>query len=312
MRSTFRLFFCAWFIFSLSTLSSLVFAKEIKPKLMIALSSSGADFVSVGAMGDVFRFNKGLKQFQKGNTPSSRLLTSVYFYDEALGWAVGHDEIILKTVDGGKNWKKVHANPENERPLLDLIFLNNKKGFAFGAYGVFLSTNDGGDSWMPMQLTVENDDFHLNSVTRVDNGNLYVASESGVAYVSKDNGLTWNKLASPYSGSLFGATGLSNNRVLFVGLQGRALVYSSDDGGWRNIVLNTKAVLNDAEKLPNGSVIIAGNDGTLLLSDEQFYSIRPLKTESRDSIADVLALDDETLLLAGDFGVKTYKISASK
>ncbi len=62
---------------------------------------------------------------------------AVHFHDRNLGWAVGHDAVILRTRDGGATWELVHQDPEQERPFLDVCFADADHGFAIGAYGLF-------------------------------------------------------------------------------------------------------------------------------------------------------------------------------
>ena len=66
------------------------------------------------------------------------MLTAVFFVDAQYGWAVGHDETILNTVDGGETWTRSHFAPEAQQPLLDLWFANRVSGIAVGAYGALL------------------------------------------------------------------------------------------------------------------------------------------------------------------------------
>ena len=72
--------------------------------------------------------------------PSRALLTAVYMHDARLGWAVGHDEVVLRTRDGGETWERVHYAPEHERPLLDVWFADARNGLAVGAYGALIAT----------------------------------------------------------------------------------------------------------------------------------------------------------------------------
>jgi photosystem II stability/assembly factor-like uncharacterized protein len=39
-------------------------------------------------------------------------LGCVYFYDDQIGWAVGFKDVILKTTDGGTNWKLLYSEDD--------------------------------------------------------------------------------------------------------------------------------------------------------------------------------------------------------
>ena len=118
--------------------------------------------------------------------PTRALLTAVHMHDERIGFAVGHDAVILRTGDGGESWRLVHYAPEEERPLLDVWFRDERTGFAVGAYGYFLSTGNGGDTWT--SRAVSEDDFHLNALVPAGPDRLFLAAEGGVAYRSDDGG----------------------------------------------------------------------------------------------------------------------------
>ena len=102
--------------------------------------------VAVGEYGHILLSNDG-EEWEQANVPVQSTLTAVSFYNDTLGWAVGHDATILHTNDGGKSWLIQHNQPELEKPLLDILFKNPKEGIAIGAYGLVLRTIDGGNTW---------------------------------------------------------------------------------------------------------------------------------------------------------------------
>src|SRR5690606_40556522 len=132
-------------------------------------------------------------------------LTAVTFADENNGWAVGHDAVILHTADGGETWTLQNFEPELEKPFLDVLFLDAQRGLAIGAYGLFYSTADGGQTWSEVETPIREDEWHFNAITRLNNGTLLIAGETGTLAMSTDEGLTWTALESPYDSSLFGA-----------------------------------------------------------------------------------------------------------
>ena len=73
------------------------------------------------------------QSWTQAKVPTRALLTGVYLHDSQLGWAVGHDEVVLRTRDGGATWERVHYAPENERPLLDVWFADAEHGLAASA-----------------------------------------------------------------------------------------------------------------------------------------------------------------------------------
>ena len=125
---------------------------EIEPlaasSLLLDLAVAGTRLVAVGERGHVLLSDdQGATWRQAKSVPTRVMLTAVFFVDAQYGWAVGHDETILNTVDGGETWTRSHFAPEAQQPLLDLWFANRVSGIAVGAYGAYFTTNDGGRNW---------------------------------------------------------------------------------------------------------------------------------------------------------------------
>ena len=279
--------------------------------LLLDGAAVGARVVVVGERGHVLVSTDGGASWQQAEVPTRVLLTAVHMHDERTGWAVGHDAVILRTVDGGESWTLVHQAPEEELPLLDVWFRDERTGFAVGAYGYFLATEDGGDTWV--SRAIGEDDFHLNALVPVmESGpgaqrpwsqRLYVAAEAGAVYRSDDGGTTWRELPSPYSGSWFGGLALDGHQVLLTGLRGH--LFRSEDAGetWTEVATGTHATLNGAVRLPSGSIVITGLEGSVLTSEDGGRTVSARRLPSREGISTALPLGDGGVLLVGEFGV---------
>src|SRR6185369_10757001 len=80
---------------------------EIAPlassSLLLDLALAGNRMVAVGERGHVLLSDdQGATWRQAKSVPTRVMLTAVFFVDADYGWAVGHDETILNTVDGGE------------------------------------------------------------------------------------------------------------------------------------------------------------------------------------------------------------------
>ena len=270
--------------------------------LLLDGAVAGARLVVVGERGHILTSTDDGASWRQARVPTRALLTAVHMHDEHLGFAVGHDAVILRTGDGGETWRMVHHAPEEERPLLDVWFRDERTGFAVGAYGYFLATGDGGDTWTAR--AVSEDDFHLNALAPAGGGRLFIAAEAGVAYRSDDGGDTWRALPSPYAGSWFGALALDEDRVLLLGLRGR--LFRSEDAGesWTRVATATNATLTSAVPLKPGAVLITGLEGTLLTSFDGGRSVSTAQLASRQGISAVLPLARGGVLLIGESGVR--------
>ncbi|MGL5147969.1 MAG: WD40/YVTN/BNR-like repeat-containing protein, partial [Plesiomonas shigelloides] len=110
--------------------------EQLQPKaaqsLLLDITRAGNKLVAVGERGHVLL---GDGAWQQVATPTAAQLTKVFFFNDALGWAVGHDATILHTQDGGKSWQVQLSAPERERPLMDVLFTSETEGVVIGAYG---------------------------------------------------------------------------------------------------------------------------------------------------------------------------------
>ncbi|HZF25557.1 MAG TPA: YCF48-related protein [Steroidobacteraceae bacterium] len=314
---------------------------EIAPlasrSLLLDAAMAGSRMVIVGERGHVLLSDDQGKAWRQARVPTRATLTGVFFLDAQHGWAVGHDEVILRSEDGGETWTRTHFAPEKEQPLLDVWFADADNGFAFGAYGTILASHDGGRSWAeqifephplvekpqaansPESNGESKDDYdveasvsdmHLNAVSPATDGKLFLAAEAGHLFRSDDSGASWLELPSPYEGSFFGVLPLDPPSVLAYGLRGH--LFRSDDAGatWRALPVQTTAMLTNGLRLDAQTVVVTGLAGTLLVSRDGGQSFQLLAQEDRKGLAAALAAAT-SLVTAGEAGIKIIALPAA-
>lgn len=278
--------------------------------LLLDIAHAGKRLVAVGDRGHILFSEDSGRNWVQARVPTRQMLTAVYFVDDKHGWAVGHDAQILATEDGGANWKLQYEDQEREAPLLDVWFRDANQGYAVGAYGALLETTDGGASWGDVSDRLDNEDgFHLNAITAVDNTGLVIVGESGSMFRSADWGQTWEKLESPYEGTLFGAIGMANsNAVVAFGLRGN-LFRSTDFGNsWEKVQLLSESGplqfgLAGGSLLKNGEIVIVGHSGSVLSSKDTGRTFSVINRADRLSLASVTDDAAGNLVLVGQGGV---------
>lgn len=311
LSQLYRFFNIIFFSLLLSTLVSAETAFSVPSNLATKSLLLDGDqtknlMVVVGERGHIlYSENKG-KSWIQAKVPTRVMLTGVHVFDDKRAWVVGHDAVILRTQDGGRNWQQVYSAPEDESPLLDVWFKNATHGFAVGAYGLFLVTQDGGGTWEQRWLN-EEDDFHLNHLVPGKQGELFIAAEAGNVYRSLDMGESWQTLDSPYHGSYFGILPLSNQRLFLFGLRGH-LFYSKDNGeSWEEVDSDTTAMLTSGFESPQGHCYIAGLSGVVLVSLTCHpKDIKVRRLQKRHGISGML-MSDQRLLLLGEAGITEFK-----
>ncbi len=299
--------------------------------LLLDVTRAGRRLVAVGERGHVlYSDDEGGTWTQAKAVPTSAMLTGVHFSDARLGWAVGHDEVILRTEDGGVSWKKVHYAPEAQQPLLDIWFDNGRRGIAIGAYGSYYASDDGGLTWSrrtfePAPHGAEavaadealdesamdeaiGSEFHLNQISAMGK-RLYIAAEAGRLFRSDDAGETWITLPSPYDGSFFGVLPLSRDVVLAFGLRGH--LYRSEDAGnsWKRIPSSTVAMLTDGTRRADaGAVVIVGLSGTILVSRDGGNTFELMQQPDRRG-AWAVTRARTSVVVAGEGGVRRVELA---
>ena len=261
---------------------------------------SDKKLVAVGEYGHILTSNDGVNWLQ-ASVPVQTTLTSVYFYDEALGWAVGHDATILHSQDGGNTWNIQHYQPELEKPLLDVSFKSALEGIAVGAYGMVFRTLDGGKSWTnefhPDFLLPEDKEYldelkqddeaayldeisfilpHFNRLVK-DGRTLFLLGEAGLMAKSNDFGLHWQMFDDIYQGSFFDLGRTESGNLLVAGLRGHVFRGIQNGLNWTASNTNTTALLSDIILGADERIFIIGNNGTLLVSDDdgETFTARP-------------------------------------
>ncbi len=309
----------------------------------------GNRVVAVGDRGYIVYSDSNGESWRRAKTPSGTpLLTAVFFLDAKIGWAVGHDSIILTTSDQGESWTKAFAAADEQKPLMDVTFVDANTGFAVGAYGAFYATTDGGKTWSsrkllePAKATAKaaaastapkkgkyesvgggqsaeadtgkggDDDKHLNSIINLGDKKLFIAGEAGMLAKSDDGGTNWVKIESPYKGSFFGAIQTQNGAVIIYGLRGK--IFRSTDAqltNWKPVENKSVATLMGSTRLPDGAIVLAGLSGTALISRDNGESFSPIATGFTKALSAPLLGAPSAVLLIGEAGVREVLLAAA-
>jgi photosystem II stability/assembly factor-like uncharacterized protein len=317
--------------------------KQTMSRLLLTdVARQGNRIVAVGDRGYIVYSDNNGDSWQRAKTPAGLpLLNSVYFSDANTVWAVGHDSVILKSVNQGAEWAQAYASAKDQRPLMDIVFIDANHGIAVGAYGAFLETTDAGKTWTARKVIPPSaapkrakaaegarggrggrdavmeeedkgdEDKHLNAIIKVGENKLFIAGEAGTMLSSTDAGKTWARVPAPYKGSYFGALLADDGSVLALGLRGN--VYRSADASlkaWAPVATNTKASMMSASKLSDGSIVLAGLSGTLLVSRDNGKTFAPLDSGTIKPLSATVQGAAGSLVVVGETGARGVPIGA--
>lgn len=269
----------------------------------------GDRIVTVGAFGHILVSDDEGASWRQVKVPVSKTLSAVYFPSVNIGYAVGQDNIILKTEDSGENWRLVNIDPdietpENRRksfsdepdtcsgaqqkdncliPLLAVYFRDDRNGLAVGAFGQALSTNDGGETWRwrPLPRAKVKDEFEDPKNPNDD----FIEEQAHL------NGITQTPNGNIYVAAEYGT------------------VYRSTNGGKNFTPLRTGYNGSFWGALALGNSVLAyGMRGNIWRSDNNGSTWRQLDTgKAQQSFQDgarfVRGLNNGTVVLTGLNGV---------
>ncbi|MDH0293116.1 YCF48-related protein [Pseudomonas sp. GD04087] len=270
---------------------------------LLNVADTGDGLVAVGERGVVLLADASGDHWTSTRTSTTRTLAGVAFTDARHGIAVGHGGALLKTEDGGRHWQAIDAETNGDA-LLGVAAMGEGRMVAWGAFGLYLMSADNGVTWQRHSVLGDDFDRHISQIIALANGDWLLVGESGTLARSADHGQSWQAMASPYAGSLFGALQLNGGGLLIYGMRGN-LWYSADAGqSWEQRQSGTTFALNGAVELKSGHVLVMGNSGLLLSSDDQggHFSVQP---STHASLARAIERGDGRLLAVGDHGVMT-------
>lgn len=253
------------------------------------------------------RTNDEWRAWDQKATPTRAYLNATSFVGKK-GWAVGHDAMILHTQDAGNTWSVQFKKPELEKPFLDILFTDPQNGFATGSYGLYYVTRNGGATWQEQVMIIDPDteepaDYHVNTITRLGDDTLFAAGESGALYRSADNGNTWEKLASDYEGSYFGAVPYGKTGVIVFGLRGNVFVSRDRGDNWERMETGTTSTLLAGAALPTGEVIIGGLKGALFMTQGGGRSLVAVDNPEEQAITGIVPVGANKVVLVSEKGV---------
>ena len=116
--------------------------------LLLGVARAGSRIVSVGEYGDIVLSDDDGKTWRQAKSvPTQVTLTAVCFVDDKIGYAVGHDTVILQTTDAGETWHKQFGGGASDNALLTVAFWDANHGLAMGAFNFTAETKDAGKTW---------------------------------------------------------------------------------------------------------------------------------------------------------------------
>ena len=306
-----------------------------------AIATAGTRLVAVGVRGLIVLSDDAGRTWRQVASPVSSDLVAVRFVSARRGWAAGHDGVILVTADSGEHWVKqidgrMTANLLNghlsalaasgdaraarllkgvtlnyqdgpEVPMLDLWFEDEQIGWAVGSFGTIIGTRDGGNTWTSWMEKVDNDQMlHFNAIADVG-GNVYLASEQGVLFRLDRARDRFVRISTGYNGSFFGIVGTSAYIVAY-GIGGSAYRSRDDGASWQRLPTGVQGSITSACVLADGRLLLATQDGHLIVSRDQGDTFRQVAVSQPDLFTGIAPAERNRITLTGVSGVRSVTL----
>jgi len=158
--------------------------------------------------------------------PSLTALVSVKFIDNNTGVSVGSVGSIIKTTNGGANWKNVNSN--TTKYLRYLVFINSTTGFAVGDSSVIIKSTNAGENWSISYNS--NSRYSIRCISFINSNTGYAYQDSSNVIMKTTNcGNNWNSINTDLIGKPF------DQSLLFInentGYYYCAYIYKTTNGG---------------------------------------------------------------------------------
>jgi photosystem II stability/assembly factor-like uncharacterized protein len=303
--------------------------------LLLGLARAGSTVVAVGQRGHALWSDDGGATWKQASVPVSSDLVAVSFPTAQVGWAVGHDGIVLSSADGGHSWTRRldgrslgellvsyyrtagddkwlaeaqrFAAQGAENPFLDVWFKDAATGYIVGAFGLILRTTDGGAHWEPLMHVTDNPKaLHLYAVRGVGS-DVFVVGEQGTALKLDAASGRFKALELPYKGTLFGVTG-RDGTVVVHGLRGTVLRSTDAGANWQTVPTGLAVGLTANTFDEQGRLVIVSQAGHVIASTDNGASFTAVKVDRPTPAAAVAAAGKGALVVAGPRGVQTVAL----
>ncbi len=201
---------------------------------------------------------------------------------------------------------EIDFEDKSTKPLLDVWFKNNQEGYVVGAYGMIFKSTDGGSTWNDWSGHVENPDrFHLNAITHAGGERMMIVGEAGLMLRTQNGGDDWEQMFSPYEGSFFGISSLTNQGVLLAyGLRGNVARSDNFGSSWKLMDTKTQQSLIGATDRLGRVAYIVGNGGAFIKGIDLGRKWESTIRKGRSGAAAIVESKAGHFVIVGEWGVE--------
>jgi len=281
--------------------------------LLLDITQAGERLIAVGERGHIVFSDDQAKSWTQAQVPVRVTLTSVFFVNEDMGWAVGHDGAVLRTKDAGQTWHKLLDGYEANELILEhaqrLYVQAQEKVDSASQEALedaerhlenrYIQLQDA-ESFLEEGASRPFLDVWFNSETEG-----YIFGAFGMFLHTQDGGESWEsvheRVDNPYWFHLNVAEKIGPS--LFIVAEAGGIYRSDDDGQtWQKLESPYDGGFFGVTGDGKGQIIAFGLRGNAFVSQDNGRQWRALDTNSTNSFFASARLGDDSTLLLGNGG----------
>ncbi len=288
--------------------------------LFMDITTVGNRLIAVGQHGHIIYSDDNGQNWSWADSPVDSLLTSVFFVDEAKGWASGHDGMIIFSEDKGLSWQVQYNGLEEAKDLGKLRVEEATRSLS-EIEQRFIAAKAKGDHNIDLELELDDARVSLELATlsihqpeadpfmdlwfRDAHSGIAVGA-FGKVMSTENGGQTWVDISDNLENfdgfHLYSITANQQNRILVAG-EGGSVFRSNDFGdSWEKITTPYEGSFFGANALSDNQVVIYGLRGNLLHSSDYGDTWRALNIGLDKSLFGAHSFNGRTVVV-GDAGV---------
>lgn len=183
-------------------------------------------------------------------------LSDVWAINENIVWAVGSNNTVVKTTNGGSTWHLVSIPSQKTNvELVSISIVGSSTIWISGSSGTVYRSGDGGNNWTHFNSDVLGVKY-LQGIHAIDTNTAYVVGnngvmpEKGIIARTSDAGLSWDSLvpADDYNKNVWlGVTSSDPDNIIIYGAESH-YIFSQDGGqNWQNDSIEGTGGTNGAD-----------------------------------------------------------------
>lgn len=294
--------------------------------LLLDITNAGMRLVAVGEYGHIIYSDDDGKNWKQADVPVSSTLTAVFFVDSLYGWAVGHEGVVLASVDGGESWKlQIDGERLNQLQLAQvqslLAYSEKNNGELSAIAHPDLTAED-----LEM-LAFDARDFEAEGASRPildvwfkNRSEGLIVGAYGLIFHTSDGGRTWtsglDKIYNIYNFHYYAIIPVGGyqdeGRLIMVGEAG--MIQRSLDGGltWQALDSPYEGTLfGGLYNSVSARLLVFGLRGNLFQSTDLGESWVKVETKTNASLTAGVMVNDDEYLLLGSAGLQLWGTGSS-